>query len=120
MECPPDSGELDLPGAGQGLEGAQLDAAVERLAALEQQQKVDHDYFVRIRETLEQLQRDAVSQGGKVKDIEANQNNHLQVGVQIRRELYGVRDNLQGEINKVNVMLQDTVQPLRAPACVNP
>ena len=85
-------------------------SADERLAALEQQQKVDHEYFVRIRETLEQLQRDAVHRDGKVKDVEANQNNHLQVGVQIRRELYGVRDNLQGELNKVNLVLQDTVQ----------
>ena len=82
----------------------------ERLAALEEQQKVDHNYFTRIRETLEQLQRDSLYVQGKLGDVETNQTNHLQLGVQIRRELYGARDKLQADLNKLAMTLPDTFQ----------
>ena len=80
-----------------------------RLAALETQQKLDHEYFVKIRETLGQLHRYAGQHEEKFKEIAGEQTNHIQLGVQLRRELYGVRDKLQKDVDDVKTILQDNV-----------
>ena len=70
---------------------------------------MDHLFFVKIRETLGQLHQSAEYHQNKFQEITAEQGNHVQIGVQIRRELYSVRDKLQEDVNGINVVLQDTV-----------
>ena len=65
------------------------DGSVEaRLKALERQQKADHLYFVKIRETLGTLHDHSVHSTQKSEAFRNDLDGNSQVGIQIRRELY--------------------------------
>ena len=80
------------------------DTAEARLVALEQQQKVDHLYFAQIRSALHNLNDHTAHFSEKFKTFERETAEHTQLGLQVRRELYHVRDTVD---TKVQAMISD-------------
>ena len=78
-----------------------------RLRALEAQQKVDHAYFTKVKETLGILHNRSMLAEKKLDDLNSGQENYVQLGVQLRRELYGFRDKVDGEIKDTHGMIRD-------------
>ena len=78
-----------------------------RLRALEAQQKVDHDYFVKVRETLGILHNRSIGADKKIEDLVGGQQTYVQVGVQLRRELYAFRDKFAGEVKDTHHMISE-------------
>ena len=94
----PDEHELVIP----------VDGSTEaRLRALEAQQRIDHSYFVKVRETLGILHNRSLSADKKLEDITAGQDNNVQVGVQLRREVYGIRDKFDNELKNIYGVVSD-------------
>ena len=87
------------------------DTAEARLVALEQQQKIDHLYFGQIRAALHNLNDHTAHFSEKFKTIEQETAEHMQMGLQVRRELAHVRDTVD---SKVQAMITDIAARLDA------
>ncbi len=72
-----------------------------RLEALERQQKVDHLFLNTVKSTLGDLHKFTEHSDVKLKNLKQSLDEHTQIGVQLRRELYSVRDNLSKDVNQV-------------------
>ncbi len=78
----------------------------ERLDALERQQKHDHVYFQTIAKTLQNVFKVLEHQASKAKDAHQAREEHAQMGLGLRREIYAVRDKLESELRSAGGIIE--------------
>ena len=78
------------------------DKSVEaRLASLELQQSTDHGYFTEIKQAFIDIAQSLERQGNKHLQLQTAQTEHTQMGVNLRREIYEIRDKMANEMKRV-------------------
>ncbi len=78
----------------------------DRLDALERQQKYDHSHFQALDRLLQDLFKFVDHPNEKVKQVQQSQAEHAQMGLNLRRELYGMRDKLEADLHSAGGILE--------------
>ena len=81
----------------------------DRLGALEQQQRADHLYFGQIRTALINLNDHTAHFTAKFKDVQQNQDARTQMGLQVRREVYQLRDVVDTKVQAMATSITERV-----------
>ena len=115
MARPPSPCLEAMPRALQHELCAPVDGSPEaRLEALERQQKADHILFNAIKSNLDSIHKVTTHVHNQVKAGERTRAEHTEMGVQLRKELYMVRDKLGGDIKTVADAVSTEVPKLLA------
>ena len=86
-----------------------------RIAALEKQQQADHVFKVEVVNAIRNLQNVTEHLKHKTDQVTQERESHTQLGLQLRREMYVIRDQLT---EKINVVAQQTEATLNQQAAV--